>query len=181
MLTRIGRSGACPNSSCSPVSSECGLTQQLTSRATFERQPLHVSRRTKSSCESGWTFHQLARALCTFARRSIGLRAARAAPIALPERRLPREAGPAGISPMLLGDSRTCVGRQRGRSGPALLKSARPAPLLQLPPEQPGDDGAELARRATAEAIGSRRHPLYEFASISERHVCEAVHASHSG
>ena len=58
-------------------------------------------------------------------------------------------------------------GRQRGRSDPALLKSARPAPLLQLPPEQPGDDGAELARRATAEAIGSRRHPLYEFASIS--------------
>jgi|SRR5215211_4166986 len=38
---------------------------------------------------------------------------------------------------------------------------------LDLAPEQPSDDGAEeLARRAVAEAIGSRRHPLHDFSYI---------------
>jgi hypothetical protein len=39
--------------------------------------------------------------------------------------------------------------------------------FLGLPPEQPSDDGAEkVTRRATAEAIGNRRHPLVRLSSI---------------
>ena len=62
-----------------------------------------------------------------------------------------------------------------GEANPAAAKArvaTRGAFLLRLlgiPPEQPSDDGAEeLARRAAAEAIGSKRHPLFDFSSSSE-------------